>query len=80
MISFILVGALLFQVGCAKTVSTIRPEAHQDPELSLPLMVRVTLKQEVVIHGIHRELELSKGHKASQSKAERTLICVTDFQ
>ena len=54
-ISFILLGALLFQMGCAKTVSTIRPEPHQDPELTLPLRVRVTLKQEVVIHGTYRD-------------------------
>ncbi len=52
--SFILLGALLSQVGCAKTASTIRQQPHQDPELSLPLKVRVTLKQKVVIHGTHR--------------------------
>ena len=54
-VSFILLGALSLQAGCAKTVSTIRPEPHQDPEFSLPLRVRVTLMREVVIHGTYRD-------------------------
>jgi hypothetical protein len=37
LIRFILVGALLLQMGCAKTLSTIRPEPRQELGLSLML-------------------------------------------
>ncbi len=57
LICFILVVALLLQMGCAKTVSTIRPEPHQEPGISLPVRVEVTLKGEISLHGTHRDKE-----------------------
>jgi len=46
LICFILIGTLLFQMGCAKTVSTLRPEPYQDldPDFQLPLKAEVTLR------------------------------------
>lgn len=51
LIRFILIGALLLQMGCAKTVSTIRPELHQAPEILIASKVKVVLKRQIVLHG-----------------------------
>ena len=51
LICFVLIGSLLLQIGCSRTVLTVRPEPHQDPDLSLPRDVKVTLKSEIVLHG-----------------------------
>ena len=50
-------------MGCAETVVTIRPEPYQDPGLSLPLTVKVALKQKTLIHGIYRSTSIRGTYK-----------------
>ena len=51
LICFVLVGLILFQIGCSKTASIVRPELHQGFDFSLPRYVKVTLRSKVVLHG-----------------------------
>ena len=51
LICFVLTGSLLLQIGCSKTALIVRTAPHQNPNLSLPCDVKVTLKNEIVLHG-----------------------------